>query len=134
AVTREVAGKRFVSNEWVDGSAITPDGKELLVGVPLESSVLRFDAESLEPRGAIDTVFGVRTLTVDSERNLLLTASLATNMMDVIDLKTFRRVAQHYVAPWLRDICLDTKTGFAYVSSTEGLFRVQYASQRAAVQ
>jgi len=132
--TRRVVGTSAVKGQWVDGMAITPDGKELLVGVPLESEVLRFDAESLVLKGSIATVFGVRTLAVDSERNLLLTASLATNMVDVIDLKTFRRVAQHYVAPWLRDICLDTKTGFAYVSSTEGLFRVQYASQRAAVQ
>src|SRR5215813_13839815 len=132
--TRRVVGTSAVKGQWVDGMAITPDGKELLVGVPLQSEVLRFDAESLVLKGSIATVFGVRTLAVDSERNLLLTASLATNMVDVIDLKTFRRVAQHYVAPWLRDICLDTKTGFAYVSSTEGLFRVQYASQRAAVQ
>src|SRR5215472_16606618 len=127
--TRRVVGTSAVKNQWVDGMAITPDGKELLVGVPLHSKVLRFDAESLELKGSIATVFGVRTLAVDSERNLLLTASLATNMVDVIDLKTFRRVAQHYVAPWLRDICLDTKTGFAYVSSTEGLFRVEYTSR-----
>ena len=132
--TRRVVATSAVKEQWVDGMAITPDGKELLVGVPLHSEVLRFDAESLELKGSIATVFGVRTLAVDSERNLLLTASLATYMGDVIDIKTFRRVAQHYVAPWLRDICLDTKTGFAYVSSTEGLFRVQYASQRAAVQ
>ena len=91
--------------------------------------MLRFDAESLELNGSIATVFGVRTLAVDSKRNLLLTASLATNMLDVIDLKTYRRVAQYYVAPWLHDISLDTKAGFAYVSSTEGLFRVQYTSR-----
>jgi DNA-binding beta-propeller fold protein YncE len=132
--TRRVVGTSAVKRQWVDGMALTPDGKELLVGVPLHSEVLRFDAESLELKGSIATVFGVRTLAVDSERNLLLTASLATNMVDVIDLKTYRRVAQHYVAPWLRDISLDTKAGFAYVSSTEGLFRVQYTSQRAPVQ
>jgi DNA-binding beta-propeller fold protein YncE len=128
-VTRQIAGKPFVSNQWVDGSAITPDGKELLVGVPLQSSVLRFDAESLEPRGAIDTVFGVRTLTLDSERNLLLTASLATNMMDVIDLRTHKRVAKYYLGPWLRSICLDTKNGEAYVSSVQGLFKVEYTAR-----
>jgi DNA-binding beta-propeller fold protein YncE len=127
--TRRVVGTSAVKGRWVDGMAITPDGKELLVGVPLHSEVLRFDAESLELNGSIATVFGVRTLAVDSERNLLLTASLATNMLDVIDLKTYRRVGQYYVAPWLHDISLDTKAGFAYVSSTEGLFRVQYTSR-----
>ncbi len=129
--TRRVVGKSAVKGRWLDGMAVTPDGKELLVGAPLHSEVLRFDAESLELNGSIATVFGVRTLAVDSERNLLLTASLATNMLDVIDLKTYRRVGQYYVAPWLHDISLDTKAGFAYVSSTEGLFRVQYTSRLA---
>lgn len=127
--TRRIVGTSAVKGQWVDGMEITPDGKELLVGVPLHSEVLRFDAESLELKGSIPTVFGVRTLAVDPERNLLLTASLATNMLDVVDLKTHQRVAKYYVAPWLRDICLDTKAGFAYVSSTEGLFRVQYTSR-----
>ncbi len=127
--TRRIAGTSAVTDQWVDGMAITPDGKELLVGVPLHSEVLRLNADSLEPHGSIPTVFGVRTLAVDSERNLLLTASLATNMLDVIDLKTYQRVTKYYVAPWLHDICLDTKAGVAYVSSTEGLFRVQYTSR-----
>jgi hypothetical protein len=127
--TRRIAGTSTVTDQWVDGMAITPDGKELLVGVPLHSKVLRLDAETLELHGFIPTVFGVRTLAVDSERNLLLTASLATNMLDVIDLKTYERVTKYYVAPWLHDICLDTKAGVAYVSSTEGLFRVQYTSR-----
>lgn len=129
--TRKVVSASAVNNQWVDGMEITPDGKELLVGVPLHSEVLRFDAESLELRGSIPTVFGVRTLAVDAERNLLLTASLATNMLDVIDLKTHRRAAEYYIAPWLHDICVDTKAGFAYVSSTEGLFRVRYTSRLA---
>jgi hypothetical protein len=127
--TRRVVSASAVNNQWVDGMEITPDGKELLVGVPLHSKVLRFDAESLELKGSIPTVFGVRTLAVDPERNLLLTASLATNMLDVIELKTHQRVAKYYIAPWLHDICLDTKAGFAYVSSTEGLFRVRYTSR-----
>src|SRR5215471_11451148 len=127
--TRRLVGTSAVKGQWVDGMAITPDGKELLVGLPLHSKVLRFNAESLELNGSIATVFGVRTLAVDPERNLLLTASLATNMLDVIDLKTYRPLANYYVAPWLHDICLDTKNGVAYVSSTEGLFRVQYTSR-----
>jgi len=127
--TRRIVGTSAVTDQWVDGMAVTPDGKELLVGVPLHSEVLRLDAETLELRGSIPTVFGVRTLAVDSERNLLLTASLATNMLDVVDLKTYKRVTKYYVAPWLHDICLDTKAGVAYVSSTEGLFRVRYTSR-----
>jgi DNA-binding beta-propeller fold protein YncE len=128
-VKRAIGGTPFQSDSWVDGMAFTPDGAELLVGAPLRGAILRFDAESLAPKGTIGTVFGVRTLAVDPERNLLLSASLATNMVDVIDLRTRKRAAKYYVGPWLRSICLDTRAGVAYVSSTEGLFAVNYASR-----
>src|SRR5262249_22286115 len=88
---RQTQGTPFVSDSWVDGMAITPDGTELLVGAPLRSQILRFDAQTLEPKGTIPTVFGVRTLAVDETRNLLLAASLATNMLDLIDLNTNQR-------------------------------------------
>jgi len=77
----------------------------------LHSDVLRFDAQTLEFKGRIGTVFGVRALAVDAARNLLLTGSGLTNMVDVIDLKTKKRVAKHYVGPWLRAIALDQKAG-----------------------
>ncbi len=114
--------------------AFTPDGTELLVGAPLRAAVLRFDAESLAPKGTIGTVFGVRTLAVDPDRELLVSASLATNMVDVIDLRSRRRAATYYVGPWLRAISLDTKTGVAYISSTEGLFAVDYVSRLTTLQ
>ena len=104
--------------------AYTPDGTELLVGAPLRAAVLRFGADSLAFKRTISTVFGVRTLAVDPKRNLLVSASLATNMLDVIDLSTRKRGATYYVGPWLRSISLDTGSGMAYVSSTEGLFAV----------
>ena len=66
---------------------------------------------------------------MDPERNLVLAGSLATNAVDVIDLTTHERVAKYYVAPWLRSICLNTRAGKAYVSSTEGLFAVDYTSR-----
>ena len=127
-VNRAIGGTPFQSSSWVDGMAFTPDGSELLVGAPLRASILRFDAESLAPKGSIGTVFGVRTLAVDADRNLLLGASLATNMVDVIDLRTMKSVAKHFVGPWLRAISLDTKAGLAYVSSTEGLFVIDYVA------
>jgi hypothetical protein len=128
-ITRRSQGRPFVSDSWVDGMALAPDGNELLVGAPLRSAILRFDAASLEPRGMIDTTFGVRTLAVDAERNLVLAGSLATNAVDVIDLGTHKRVAKYYVAPWLRSICVNVRAGKAYVSSTEGLFAVDYTSR-----
>jgi hypothetical protein len=83
----------------------------------------------VDGKGTIDTVFGARTLAVDPERNLLLTGSLVTNMLDVVDLATHKRLIQYYVGPWLRSICVDAKAGVAYVSSIDGLYRVNYMSR-----
>jgi len=126
---RQVVAAAPIDDHWVDGMVITPDEKELLVGIPLSSTVLRLDAETLQLKGAIDTEFGVRTLAIDPERYLLLAASLATNMVAVIDLSSYKQLTKYYVAPWLRAISVDTKAGVAYVSSTEGLFRVVYTAR-----
>jgi len=115
-------------NLFLERMEMTPDQRELLVAAPVDSAILRFDPETLELKGSIGTVFGVRTLAVDPVRNLLLTGSLISNMLEVIDLETKARVAKYYVGPWLRTIVLDTARGVAYVSSIEGLFRVDYAT------
>ena len=116
-----------MGDRWIgDHLALTPDQDEVLYPSPLHSAVLRFDAQTLEFKGRIPTVFGVRNLTVDPVRNLLLTVSGLTNTLDVIDLKTRKRVAKYYIAPWLRTIALDAKVGIAYVSSAMGLFKVDY--------
>jgi DNA-binding beta-propeller fold protein YncE len=127
---RRVTARIQVGERWIgDRLALTPDQAELLYPSPLHSAVLKFDAQTLEFKGRIPTVFGVRGLTVDPVRNLLLTASGFTNMLDVIDLKTEKRVAKYYVAPWLRTIALDVKAGIAYISSVEGLFMVDYKAR-----
>ncbi len=113
----------------MDGLALTPESDELLVAAPVYSAVLRFDADTLEYRGRIAAGFGVRTLGVDVKRKLLLTGSLLTNMVEVIDLKTNTRIARYWVAPWLRVISVETSGGAAFVSSTEGLFRVDYLAR-----
>jgi len=125
---RQVVASAEVGDRWMDGIALTPSLDELLVGAPVSSAVLRFDAATLKPKGRIATVFGVRSLAVDPVRNLLFTASLLRNKLDVIDLKTMSRVAQYHVGPWLRAIALDTDAGIAYVSSNEGLYKVNYTA------
>lgn len=134
-VAYDIASRKFVARFNAKGlhlerMALTPDGSELLVAAPLHSAVLRLNSDTLEWKGRIDTVMGVRTLNVDPVRNLLLTGSLISNMLDVIDLKTGSRVAKYYVGPWLRSIALDVKSGIAYVSSIEGLYQVKYSTQK----
>ncbi len=101
-------------------------GNEILVASPVRGAAQRFDAESLEPRGVIPTQPGGRSLEVDAQRNLLLSASLTTGDLVVIDLATGARVAAFYLGPWLRMIHLDEQAGVAYVSSVDGAYRVDY--------
>jgi hypothetical protein len=112
-----------------DHLALTPDENEVLFPYPMHSAIFRFDARTLEFKGTIPTVFGVRNVAVDPTRNLLLTVSGFNNKLDVIDLQSRKRLAQYYIAPWLRSIALDAKTGVAYVSSVGGLYRVNYIAR-----
>jgi hypothetical protein len=84
------------------------------------------DADTLAVKGQIRSSFGVWTIAIDMKHNLLLTGSLVTNMLDVIDLKTYQSIEKYYLAPWLRSIVLEGN-GNAYVSSFTALFRVNYA-------
>lgn len=126
---RHIVGSWTMMRDWLSAMATTPDGKELLIAEPIQSKVIRLDRKTFQVKGTIDTVFGVRTLAVDEKRNLLLTASLVTNMLEVIDLRTDKRMARYYLGPWLRSICVDDKSGVAYVSSIDLPFKVNYLAR-----
>ncbi len=66
----------------IDGLAFDERADQLLIGSPLNSAVLRYDAETLERKSDLETIFGVRGLALDPVRNLLLCASLATNHLE----------------------------------------------------
>jgi hypothetical protein len=121
--------KQVLTDQQVDRMALVAARNELLVTSPVNAQVLRYDADSLERRGTIATSFGVRSVAVDSQRHLLLTGSLATNMLEVIDLDTFKRRAVYRLGPWLREICLDTDAGIAYVSANGALYKVSYTAK-----
>jgi hypothetical protein len=120
--------RRAPADEHLNRLAFVPDETdgELLIASPVDSQVLRFNAETLEYKSAISSLFGVRTIAVDPLRHLLVAGSLATNRVEVIDLASQQRLAEFYIGPWLRTISLDTGTGLAYISTHEGLFTVQY--------
>ncbi len=99
---------------------------EILVAAPLRSALLRYDAETLAEKGTIGTVFGVRTHAVDAKHDVVVTGSLLTNQLEVVDLATHERLARYRLGPHLRSIALDTERGIAYVSSRFGLFEVSY--------
>ena len=104
------------------------DADEVLVTSPVEGEVLRFDAESLEQKGRFAAIFGVRVLTIDSTRQILLAGSLATGQIASLDLPGHERSRTWYVGPWLRSIEIAPDRGVAYVSSQGALYEFRYAS------
>jgi hypothetical protein len=123
AVTNEVR-----SDARLDRMAFWPSSNEVLVASPAESRVLRYDADTLEPKGYIDGPIGVRVLAVDRQRNLLVAGSLATGIVTVHELITGHQLDRHYLGPWLRSISLVEEGGLAYVSSNGALYSLQYVS------
>jgi len=99
---------------------------EVWLASPLDNGVLRFDADTLEQTGKIKTRLGVRSLTIDTQRNLLLVGNFMNNRLDVIEPDTNQRIASFYLGPWIRTIALDMDNGIAYVSTVRGLFKVNY--------
>jgi len=104
---------------------------ELLVTSPIESRVLRFDADTLAPKGYFAALFGVRAIALDEERQLLLCGNIATGHLIVLDLRTGERMSTRYLGPWLRTIELDVPNGTAYVSANGALYLLRYSAELA---
>ncbi|MBI3150623.1 MAG: hypothetical protein HYZ21_00675 [Chloroflexi bacterium] len=119
--------QRVETSPRTDRLIFWPATDEVLVASPLEGAILRYDAETLEFKGKINTSLGDRTLTIDPQRNLLLVGNFINNRVQVIDLNTFEPVDSFYIGPWIRTIALDVEQGIAYVSTVRNLFKVKYA-------
>jgi DNA-binding beta-propeller fold protein YncE len=126
---RKVLGE-VSTDSRVDRMAYWEQANEVLLASPVESEVARFDADTLEPKGSLDSIFGVRVLAVDPVRNFLLCGSLATGKVAVYDLGTGQQRASFYLGPWLRTITLDPGGGIAYVSANGALYQLSYGHVR----
>lgn len=124
---REVVARREASQQ-LSRMAFWLGGNEVLVSSPTNGRVLRFDAETLALRGGIDAGFGVRSLAVDEVRGMLVSGSVATGMLRMIDLRTSEPRGSVYVGPWLRTIELDPARSVAYVSSKSAIYVVNYGA------
>jgi hypothetical protein len=100
---------------------------ELLVTSPVESRIMRFDADQLHLKGYIPATLGVRAIAIDEVRDLLFYGNIATGQLVVIDLNSNKRLKTYYLGPWPRTIQLNVESGTAYVSSRGALYRVDYA-------
>jgi hypothetical protein len=114
----------------VDRMLYDAERNEVLLTVPLRSRITRFDADTLKPVGEIRSQFGVRVLAIDRGRQLLLTASLVTGEVAVLDFRSGEELARFYLGPWLRSIQADPARGKAYVSSNGALYELNYGHLR----
>jgi DNA-binding beta-propeller fold protein YncE len=126
----DIANRKIVQRvelpEHADRMAVRERENELLVALPMDSRVMRFDADTLEHKGSFSATFGVRTIAIDRANNLLFCASLVNGLLQIIDLATGKEVRHYYLGPWLRSIELLPDRGLAYVSSNGTLFEVRY--------
>jgi hypothetical protein len=123
---RKAIVRRTEIGERAERMAMLESSNELLVTLPMESRIARLDAATLEVKGYISALFGVRAIAVDKGRNLLLCGSIASGRVIVIDLATGRRRASYYLGPWLRTIELVPERGIAYVSSNGAIYEIHY--------
>jgi hypothetical protein len=118
---------RSPSDQRNDRMAVDAKRGHLLVASPLHGRVLVYAVDGLAQMPSIPSTLGVRSVEVDNSRDLLLTASLVSNYVDVIDLTANRLVKRLRVGPWLRNLALDEACGRAFVASRHGLYWVKYA-------
>jgi len=118
---------RGPSDARMDRLGFDPIANEVLVPSPMESRILRYDPDTLELRGSMRIMFGVRELAIDTTRKLMLTASIATGEVAMVDMETRRVVRRWYLGAWLRTIVLSPERGRAYVSSNGVLYELRYA-------
>ncbi len=111
---------------------ISKDGNKLYCAFPFESFlhslVYVFDTKSFDIIDKIDVPLGTRAIALDEERQLLFAGSAATNLIDMIDLKTKKTIKTYKAGDYsLREIVIDKKRRNFYVSTQHfGLFKGTY--------
>ncbi|MBN2121084.1 MAG: hypothetical protein JW734_08565 [Candidatus Omnitrophica bacterium] len=111
---------------------VSEDGKRLFCALPFagpfRSYVYVIDADSFEVIDKIKVPLGTRAIALDDERNLLFAGSIATNLVEIIDLDTKKILKTYKAGPfYLRAIVLDKKRNSFYITSrNSGLFKGNY--------
>ena len=116
----------FKTGELGDRMILDENRNELLISNPSKGTISRYDPLTFEYLGAISANWGVRSLAIDKEHNLLFAGSLVDNTLVIIDQTTNQTIRRCWVGPWVRSIVLDTENRLAYVSTRYELLCVQY--------
>ena len=116
----------FKTGELGDRMILDENRNELLISNPSKGTISRYDPLTFEYLGAISANWGVRSLAIDKEHNLLFAGSLIDNTLVIVDQTTNQTIRRCWVGPWVRSIVLDTENRLAYVSTRFELLCVQY--------
>jgi hypothetical protein len=124
--TKEIVAKA-PTDARMDRMAFDKTHDELLIASPAEGRIQRFDAKTLAPKGAFDSIFGVRVLAIDEAHDEMMVGSLATGKVALMGLSDRKIKRTWFVGPWLRSIVLAPERGVAFISSNGGLYELRYA-------
>lgn len=100
--------------------------REVYLALPLKGQVYVYDAVTMTLKKKIETVFGVRGVACDEKHSLLITTSMFTGYVDVIDLNSGRSIQKKFVQYYLRGVVLNSDKREAFVASIHGLYRFDY--------
>jgi hypothetical protein len=101
------------------------EGYGLLLPMPERMEIWLIDPQSTQIR-RIHTQPGVRAADIDTQRGLLLTASVLTGQVWVQDLEG--RLIDHFgtLMPMVRELVVDSTRGDAWLSTWTTLYRIPY--------
>lgn len=116
----------FETGELGDRMILDENRNELLISNPSKGTISRYDPLTFENLGAISANWGVRSLAIDKEHDLLFAGSLIDNTLVIIDQTTNQTIRRCWVGPWVRSIVLDVENRLAYVSTRYELLCIQY--------
>jgi hypothetical protein len=121
-IRRQVAAGRFQG-----GMALSEKRKELYLAMPLQGRILVFDSATLEQKGWLRSVYGVRGLACDDKNGVLVAASMCGGFAEAINLEDGRRVARIRAGYYLRELALDPEARTAFVTSMlDGVVSFKY--------
>ena len=116
----------------------TMDGKirwveeldRLFLALPNRMEIWVIDPKKKEVDWVIPTQPGVRSLAIDIERNIIVSASVLTGQIWVQDLNTGRIFDQFAtVMPMVRELALDPQSGVAVLTTWAAVYQFPYAQK-----
>lgn len=124
----DLAGRRRTATKFtgylVWETARDPRTRQIFMSVPFRSIVAVLDEKSLDVTKVIRSGFGARAVAIDGKNNRLFIGAQISGLVEVYDLKTYRRLKRFYL-PFPRYFYYDENEGVLYSAGSTGISRVK---------